>query len=80
MASDIGEIERRLWSVADQLRANSGFETLRIFPPGASIFGIEKVTETQRLARMNLAAHRLGGCRDDLAVQLHRCLGSLPSG
>ena len=26
MASDIGEIERRLWSVADQLRANSGLK------------------------------------------------------
>jgi type I restriction enzyme M protein len=26
MASDIGEIERRLWSIADQLRANSGLK------------------------------------------------------
>ena len=26
MASDIGEVERRLWSVADQLRANSGLK------------------------------------------------------
>jgi N-6 DNA Methylase len=26
-----------------------------------SIFGIEKVSETQRLARMNLAVHGLGG-------------------
>ncbi len=26
MASDIGDIERRLWSVADQLRANSGLK------------------------------------------------------
>jgi len=26
MASDIGDIERRLWGVADQLRANSGLK------------------------------------------------------
>jgi len=26
VASDIGEVERRLWSVADQLRANSGLK------------------------------------------------------
>src|SRR5262249_44780234 len=26
MASDIGEIDRRLWNVADQLRANSGLK------------------------------------------------------
>ena len=26
MAADIAEIERRLWSVADQLRANSGLK------------------------------------------------------
>ena len=26
MASDIGEVERRLWDVADQLRANSGLK------------------------------------------------------
>ncbi len=31
MASENGDIERRLWSVADQLRANSGLEAVGIF-------------------------------------------------
>lgn len=33
MASDIGEIERRLWSIADQLRVNSGLKPSEYFRP-----------------------------------------------
>lgn len=55
MAADVAEIERRLWSVADQLRANSGLKPSEYSRPVLGLLFLRyadaKFTEAQKVLR-----------------------------
>jgi type I restriction enzyme M protein len=59
LIENIETVEKRLWRVADMLRANSDFASNEYFLP---VMGLIFVRHAYiRLAKMNLAVHRLEG-------------------
>jgi type I restriction enzyme M protein len=64
MASDIVEVERRLWSIADQLRANSGLKPSEYSRPVKSRRFIPASRERSVREEIRKARAKASGCGD----------------